>query len=1377
MANDKGFPSIPEGKENNIKIKLTGPSADKISARNTGRSTAADPALNNLPVKKLTAKLLTTQSNLEKKNRQINKIKSKSARELENFRARFKAQKSRIKKELNTYKTRLAREKQEWNKLVAEKEAEVRRIREALTGKDKIVNEKVLEAEAGIKNKLNRQHALMAEEKKILEKKNAGLETRLKEIEGGWKRKEQEVKDLQEKALKELKGAEERLQEEREKTWLKTLRAKEDEINSLKVEVNLQESRLRMVLEKKQAELKELEEKAGRTLRERLELINGEKTGILEALAGKEKEIVTLKESYLDREKYLIIKVEEVELDGKLALARFEQELKEREKKLWVEREEWLTVLKSQFKEKEKDLKDSVEKEKAVLKERESAFVREREKMLFLLSAKDGELKLLNTELKKILENREPEMEALRRELKEASKVKETELDNIRKEYIRVIEGREKELEKIKAELKAVLASRADELAAARAEARNFIEAKEKENAQLSRAVLDKEAEHKRRISEFEARAAEAARKVVDNEELWKQRIALKEAELADMKGDLLRRETAFKEALETKKRELEEAREIFLREKENLAEKIALKDYEFAGEVAKKEQEVAALAEKTKRKEEEWTSGLEGQKRQFYAKLSEQDEASFKHMEENRVLLLKLKAEEDALVRKEQEYRLFISQFEEKERQFKKLLEEQVRVIRKLEEDMSAESSRNRDRIKALENSLIEKDTASRRLESELNAKQNIIAEREYKLSEFERGLKRLEQDKLMLQEELERSRSEIARVKEGVSLEYSGLKTDLEKLQRELGEKNSAIESLRSSLSRLNEENAKTLREYELERGHKAQLSAELERLRAELETLKNDPASGVAVQLGDKEIIIRSLNDTISKLEKEKAAMKDLILEKSETEEARNKELKELMETVSNLSEEKNKFDFKVSEIASERETALQELTAAQSEIERLRNDAGGLKQAYESSLEKERRNLESALEKVTTGTEDLKRVSSASFEQEKKTLLEEVNRLKTEIINAGNVLDAFKIESRMKLQEQRAAFEAELKKKDELLLLGGPEQRRRLEEELDIRVREKEDISRAYEERLAQLKEEIEKRDRELARVKEDMDADLSGHEEQNRKIEELKKEVALAGNELRAAKEEALQAAGQLKNKEAENQKLQMELGGLITRTEEISRISEENTSRIFSAKTDLEGKVAALAEALKLKEKDLETARAASQELERRIANDYVMKEEELKLAIGRLQMQVKDINNRYDTEIKAEKQKVQALQAEYVLREVQWTSQKDKEKEIKGQMADMEATIASLKKDSETGRKQFQDKLENSAANIKELEEKVRRLDADNSTLSARAAKETLEKENLLKQQSEIDKKLKDLLVSLHVLRRRFKYILWLWYPNEPRN
>ena len=71
MANDKGFPSIPEGKENNIKIKLTGPSADKISARNTGRSTAADPALNNLPVKKLTAKLLTTQSNLEKKNRQI----------------------------------------------------------------------------------------------------------------------------------------------------------------------------------------------------------------------------------------------------------------------------------------------------------------------------------------------------------------------------------------------------------------------------------------------------------------------------------------------------------------------------------------------------------------------------------------------------------------------------------------------------------------------------------------------------------------------------------------------------------------------------------------------------------------------------------------------------------------------------------------------------------------------------------------------------------------------------------------------------------------------------------------------------------------------------------------------------------------------------------------------------------------------------------------------------------------------------------------------------------------------------------------------------------------------------------------------------------
>ena len=1411
--------------------------------------------------KDLADKLITTQSSLQKKELEINEVKEKLQRELEESRIKFDAQKQELKKEIDTYRQKLEKDKEQWSKVVTEKENEVRRIRDTLNNKDQLVNDKIIEVETELKSKMSREHSRLAEEKKYLEKKNTELESRLKEIEGGWKKKEQEVRDLQEKALNELRNAEEKLQEEREKTWLKTLKAKEDEINSMKVEITLQESKIRAVLEKKQDEVRDIEEKTGRTIKDKTEKIGKEKENILEVLAAREKEINTLKEAFADREKYLAGKVEDAEMDGKLALAKFDQELKEREKNLWVEREEWITVLKAQFKEKERELKEQLEKErislageeqelkgafekertglkeqlekervilkekelelkeafekeKAGLKEKENSFGHERDKLLELLNAKDGEIKAISNELKTVLDNREKEFEALRKEISIAAKIKETELLAIRQEYSSVTEGRDKEIEVLKSEIRNVLSARDREVAATKAEARALLEKKEieikvfteekdreikeakdgllalgelkeKEKAGLVRDFLDKEAELRRKAYELEARALDAVKKVSDNDELWKQRITLKEAELTALKSELSRQEAAFNEAFLQKGRELKEFEETFLAEKAALAEKLSLKDYEFSSEIAKKEQVLASLEEKIKESEGVWQSRLEQQKKQLYDRLSEKDESAFKQMEENRLLIIKLKTEEDELLRKEQEYRFFISQYEEKEKQYKKLLEEQILNLRKLEEDRAADFGRTQERLKNLENTITEKDNEKRRLETELNIRNGVIFEKEEKLRELELFMRRLEHDKQLLSEDLERSRAEVNRVKEGTLYELSGLKEDNERLQKALAEKSIAIESLRSTLFKLNEESANVEREYNVETSGKAALLSELERVKVELKVLKEQGQSGnLSSQMKDKDTIIISLNDTISKIEKEKAAIKELILEKSKAEETKDKELKDLMYTVSNLTEDKNKFEFKTKELESDRENALNELNIAQKELIRLQTEADTLKLSYEEKLDNERNNLGLEIERVKRETEEFSSISCLQFDTEKNRLLQEIDSLKAELITTGNVLDAVKKENQMKLEEQKRCLEEELNNKVKALADEKEEIIRNLTEEINRNLEEKETSAGNYEERLMQLKEEIDRRDVELNRIKSGIDSNLSKLDEQNRYIEELKNEVAAAGDNLRSKEEETAAVKEIIKNKEVDNQKLQVELGGLLTRSDELSKLAGEKDNQINNLTQDFNGKLEALAEVLKVKERDLETAKEKAVELENRIKNDYEMKEEELKLAIGRLQMQLKEITGRHETELKAEKQKLQSIQAEYALREAQWSSQKDKEKETRGQMADMEASYMKLKKDSSDNTAKFTSELESAQLSIsafevriRESEEKIQKLDKENDVLADQLMKETEEKEKLLKIHMDIESRLKVLSVSLKDLRKRFKFVLWLWYPNEPRN
>ncbi|OGF50795.1 MAG: hypothetical protein A2231_05560 [Candidatus Firestonebacteria bacterium RIFOXYA2_FULL_40_8] len=1007
-------------------------------------------------------------------------------------------------------------------------------------------------------------------------------------------------------------------------------------------------------------------------------------------------------------------------------------------------------------------------------------------------------------------------------------------------------------LERKEKEVKAFAEEKEKEVKDVKAELVNVTEIKEKEKAGLIREFLDKEAELRRKAYELEARAVEAVKKVADNDELWKQKIILKESELTAQKNELLRYESLFKETLEQKGREIKEAEEAFLAEKNLLIEKLSLKDYEFSAEIAKKEQELSVLEEKSKESETEWQSRFEEQKKQLYSRLSEKDEASFKQMEEIRQLIVKLKTEEDSLLRKEQEYQSFVFQYETKEKQYKKLLEDQAASLHKLEEDRAVDFGRGQERLKSLESIITEKDNEKRRLETELNIRNGVIFEKEEKLRELEISMRRVEHDKQLLSEDLARSRAEVSRVKEGSLYELSGIKEDNERLQKALTEKNITIEGLRSTLAKLNEESSKVEREYNLENSGKASILAELERVKAELTVLKEHGQSdNLASQMNDKDTIIRSLNDTISKIEKEKAAIKDLILEKSKAEEEKDKELKDLMDTVSNLTEDKNKFEFKTKELEADRENALNELSAAQNELLRLQAEADNLKVAYEQKLEEERKNLGLEIEKVKRETEEFNKTSCLQFDAEKNRLLSEIDRLKAELITTGNILEAVKQENQMKLEEQKTAFaeeikkrtveletlslsqkaafeeelkkkeaelndlslaqktafEEELKRKTEELNSVKDEQKRCLEKELNSKiesiVREKEDISRnltdeinrklaeketserSYEERLTQLKEEINRRENELSSIKSGIDANLSKLDEQSKYIEEIKSEVEAAVNRLKTAEDEAAAAKEILKSKEVDNQKLQVELGGLVTRSEELSKLSEQKDIQINIITEDFNGKLEALAEVLKVKEKDLGAAKEKAADLEHRIKNDYEIKEEELKLAIGRLQMQLKEITGRHETELKAEKQKLQSIQAEYALREAQWSSQKDKEKETRGQMADLEASYMKLKKDGSDCASKFNLDLENAHSKIaafenklKESEEKIQKLDKENDALAAQVRKEMEEKEKLLKKHADIEKSLKALGNSLKDLRNKLgiKFVLWLWYPNEPR-
>ena len=152
-------------------------------------------------------------------------------------------------------------------------------------------------------------------------------------------------------------------------------------------------------------------------------------------------------------------------------------------------------------------------------------------------------------------------------------------------------------------------------------------------------------------------------------------------------------------------------------------------------------------------------------------------------------------------------------------------------------------------------------------------------------------------------------------------------------------------------------------------------------------------------------------------------------------------------------------------------------------------------------------------------------------------------------------------------------------------------------RNLTEEANKKIEEKEAAVKSYEERMAELRTELERRDGELNEIKGGINANLEKLGEQSRYIEELKNEMAAAGDNLRLVSEEAASAKEILKNKDVENQKLQVELGGLVTRSEELSKLAEQKDNQLNNIVLDFNGKLEALAEALKAKEQDLETAK------------------------------------------------------------------------------------------------------------------------------------------------------------------------------------
>jgi chromosome segregation ATPase len=181
------------------------------------------------------------------------------------------------------------------------------------------------------------------------------------------------------------------------------------------------------------------------------------------------------------------------------------------------------------------------------------------------------------------------------------------------------------------------------------------------------------------------------------------------------------------------------------------------------------------------------------------------------------------------------------------------------------------------------------------------------------------------------------------------------------------------------------------------------------------------------------------------------------------------------------------------------------------------------------------------------------------------------------------------------------------------------------------------------------------------------------------------------------------------------------------------------------------------------------KEKEIAELKQISFENEKRLKTEFDYRDEELKLSVTRLQMQLKSVTQKFEQEIVEEKSKLKSMQAEYALREVEWKTQKEKENEIKARAGDLEAKLADLKVDYEGKESELKGMLTNLQQKLEAANRALAGKDEEVKLLSRKLHEEAKEREKIKIKVDEANR-------ALNKLRKKCGFFLWLWYPNEPR-
>jgi len=1293
---------------------------------------------------------------------------------------------------------KLAREKAELSRIFLKKANEVKAVKSALSRKQRSLEKRI----SGLRKEYAAEKVRLLKELRHrdaeLKRKSLSGDTAVLEAQELWVRREQEIKHKQDKALRELKAAEEKLLAEREKNWLSALKSKEEESGALKVELALQESKIRSLAHKQEEELAGMKERAEELVEDRTRKVLVEKDRLLGLISLKEKEVEDLRRDFKEKEDHFLKAIEAQELESRVVAARAEQEMKEREKKVWAERESWLKALQAQFEKKEKDFSSFLEREKGLSAAAEKAH---KEKMAILLSEiekKDAAIAKLRDELATLINSKRGEIEKL---------------GAFFQSELKVLEGR--------------------------------LRRQEAEKDEALRKGALKEKELRREIDISEKAVAELSEKLLGRDNVWKERLEQKASEVLGAKSETVQ-----------KARELEEVRSRLSSEKSRLLENLNRRESEINRELGLKNDEIASLQKKLDGIDREWRGKLEAERQDLFGRLtaaefalkreegkaadamSRQEQAAARFA----AAMAEAKTAKEDAVRFEAELRTiraekrrieddYSARLLDKESQLKKIIRDSsanelelvaLRAeLRKIELDRDLKLTHSNERVLALETELKKRNPLPAGRDEELSAARELGEERRKKLVAFYDTAGRLEEEKFRAEleskkarEKLEQAVRELAAAKAEAALSSSGRKQAEEEYRSLQRQKESAELLLKQSA------------------GEKERLERELSAV-----TLKRESTEGRLAELTERH---NALERARKEAEEARLSSEEQYAElyaeyerlSGETAVPSAGEIEELRESISELESERSALKKDLSRAASDRARLAGAAEKAEREAETAEAALRDAERGFEAKLYREGRELREKERQFAELTEVLDRKEAelkklrADADIRFAQLKEEFGRREREYVQlsgsvesklagfnaerpegvdaAGKEADRFRQEAGRQLYrvEQFTAeilsLRSEIKARDEQLAVVNKEKAEALRD-LSAKLEASDSQAREFAERI--IKEQKKLAD--VIGLNEQLKAELasgSGFAEKYKgkesEIDAIKREYKLK------AEDAAARSLDALKGREE-----------ALARAAEAERISKEKDLELLAVKTRLSTQIKELSGHIEIKEKELQGIRSMLSELEQKARSEFELKGEELKLAINRLQLQLKNVTGKTEAELNEKEQKVKSMQTEYALREVQWKQQKETNERDRERIALFEAEIARLREESSNSIKELQAVVEHQKRRLTETEnylhareeetklanEKLREEVAAREELQAShsdelAAKEGMfaakewglnakigdlasEKNNLEAENAAITGRIDEAEAALAALRRRFRLLLWFWYPNEPRN